>query len=281
MNNEKFLKTMLDFTQEAGVVALSLINTIQPELKKDHSIVTEADKSISALARQKLSALLKSPDHIMIDEEDPASNRYLNQSLLNKVPYIWSVDPIDGTRSFANQMPLYGISIGLIKNLKPWLGVLYLPSLKELFFCDGENAYFVENAFTRHEKKITIVPNHEELSHNSIFFCSETIINEFAWDTKDCHVMMPACAVIDLGWPTIGRGVGCILRSYLWDFAGAWPIFQAAGLKFRSITSGRAMEALDATLFNQTNAPWKMLEYHILSSEENFPLLKERLKVKD
>ena len=71
---------------------------------------------------------------------------------------IWAVDPIDGTRLYANRMPLFGISIGLIKDLKPWLGAVYFPMLKELFYCDGTEAYFVQDAFGAQELKTRIVP---------------------------------------------------------------------------------------------------------------------------
>ncbi len=140
------------------------------------------------------------------------------KSGLTKHPFIWALDPIDGTRLYANRMPLFGISIGLIKDLKPWLGVVYFPMLNELFYCDGTEAYFVKDAFGPKETKTRIVPLDEELSARSLFFCNDTFFDKFYWNDKDFHIMIHACAVVNLCWPTIGRGMGCFLRCHLMGF---------------------------------------------------------------
>ena len=106
--------------------------------------------------------------HVVIDEEDPGTFEYLEQKRLDQFSLILALDPIDGTRLYANRMPLFGISIGLIKDLKPWLGVVYFPALKELFYCDGVEAYFVQDAFGSKETKTRIVPLDEEISPRSL-----------------------------------------------------------------------------------------------------------------
>ena len=115
VSSEIYLERMLSFAREAGGMALDLINKSDPGLKKDHSVITLADKAISQLARTKLSDFLQNPEHILIDEEDPQLKRYSDPKCLGRSPFIWAVDPIDGTRLYANRMPLFGISIGLIK----------------------------------------------------------------------------------------------------------------------------------------------------------------------
>jgi len=120
-----YLERMLSIVQEAGGIALDLIQHSDPGLKKDHSIITLADKAISTLVRERLHDFLQDPQHILIDEEDGGSAEYLDQERLDRTSFIWALDPIDGTRLYANRMPLFGVSIGLIKDLKPWLGVVY------------------------------------------------------------------------------------------------------------------------------------------------------------
>ncbi len=264
-----YLNRMFSFVQEAGGIALDLMGKSDPGLKKDHSVITLADKSISRLARQHLSDFLQSPKHILIDEEDPQIAQYLDQKRLESASFIWAVDPIDGTRLYANHMPLFGISIGLIKDLKPWLGVVYFPALKELFYCDGKEAYFVQDAFSAKEKKVLIVPLNEELSGRSLFFCNDTFFNKFYWKDKDFHIMINACAVVNLCWPAIGRGVGCFSRCHLWDFAGSWPIIQRAGLDLRRISDGKIMDKLEADLF-QLEPVWHMNEYYLVSSQRHY-----------
>src|SRR3989338_1439179 len=139
----QYLELMKQMAQEAGGIALRLIADSSPSLKADNSVITKADSAISGLFRQKLKSLLATEKHILIDEEDIKDTRLFNQAFLESVPYVWVIDPIDGTKGFANRMPMFGISIGLLKSLKPWLGMIYLPILDELFYCDGEKSYFV------------------------------------------------------------------------------------------------------------------------------------------
>lgn len=179
-----YLERMLAFVREAGGIAMEFMDKSKPSLKKDRSIITAADKAISQLARSRLSDFLADPQHLLVDEEDPASVEYMDQKRLDQTPYIWAVDPIDGTRLYANGMPMFGISIGLIKDLKPWLGVVYFPMLHELFFCDGTEAYFIQNAFLPGEKKRMIVPINEEISARSLFFVMTPSLTGFTGPLK-------------------------------------------------------------------------------------------------
>ena len=268
--SDLYLERMLSIAREAGVIALGMIQHSEPGLKKDHSIITLADKAISRLARERLNDYLQDPAHILIDEEDPAIVEYLDQDRLDRSSVIWALDPIDGTRLYANRMPLFGISIGLIKDLKPWLGVVYFPMLNELFYCDGTEAYFVQNAFGPRETKTRIVPIDEELSARSIFFCNDTFFDKFYWNDKDFHIMIHACAVVNLCWPSIGRGIGCFLRCHLWDFAGSWPIIQRAGINLRRVSDGKILDRVEADLFDREPLSWHMKEYYLISSERNY-----------
>jgi len=277
MMREQYFKVIEDIVSEAGEIALNLIEDSQPAFKKDHSVITRADIVISQLVHKRLADLLKTPEHILIDEEDPAIARYFDQQLLNKTPYIWAVDPIDATRSYANRMPQFGISIGLIRDLKPWLGAVYFPLFKELFYCDGENSYFVQNAFMPDEIKIMIKPIDQQITGQSVLLCNDGFFRKFNWDYKDCHVMIQACAAVELCWPAIGRGCGAVFRSSLWDFAGSWPIIQSAGLALRSFESGQVLDRLELDFFTTEAATWKLREHHILSSERNYSLLKNKI----
>jgi len=272
-SSDIYIECMLSFVREAGGVALDLMGQGEPGLKKDQSVITLADKAISKLARARLSDFLQKPGHILIDEEDPNIIQCLDQKGLDQSSLIWALDPIDGTRLYANRMPLFGISIGLIKDLKPWLGVVYFPMLKELFYCDGTEAYFVQDAFGPQELKARIVPLDEEISARSLFFCNDTFFEKFYWKDKNFYIMINACAVVNLCWPTIGRGMGCFMRCHLWDFAGSWPILRRAGIDLRRISDGKVLDCLEADLFNHDPVAWRMKEYYLLSSERNYQLI--------
>lgn len=277
MNIPEYLPRMLDFAKKAGEIALRYRDDSAPGLKPDQTIITKADKEISALCKVMFADVIDGKEHIMIDEEDPQVASYLDQNTLNKATYVWSVDPIDGTRLYANKMPTFGISLGVLKDLKPWLGVVYFPVLNELFVSDGQYAYFVTQPFTDQEKRQLIVPIDEQLSPQSLFFCNDTFFRKFNWADKDFHIMIHACAVVNLCWPAIGRGVGCFLKSSLWDFAGSWPIMKAAGMDFRRVSDGKLIERIEVGIFAGGKKHWELNDYYLISSKRNFDIIKSKI----
>lgn len=74
----------------------------------------------------------------------PNHNFYGEEKIRNfrDSKYTWYVDPLDGTSNFVRNIPLFGISIGLIKNNEPILGVLYFPILNLIVYGKkGEGAF--------------------------------------------------------------------------------------------------------------------------------------------
>ena len=273
-----FLPILLQMAQEAGQIALKYFDNSSPTLKGDQSVLTKADLAVSSYISETLKNLLKTQEHLLIQEEDLHHQKHFSQSYLESAPYIWVVDPIDGTRNYANQIPLFGISIGILKDLKPWMGVVFLPLLKELFYCDGEFSFYIKNAFSPQQKQKKICPLEVNISPHSIFFTTETLIKNAGWNESLCHLFMSECAVVDLCWPAIGRGCGSFFNSHIWDFAGAWPVYQAAGLKLRSLVTSHSIEKIHVDLFHASlECPWQLKEQYLLSTEKNYSFLKEKL----
>lgn len=56
--------------------------------------------------------------------------------------YFWVIDPLDGTVNFAHGLPIFSVSIALIKGQEILSGVIYNPNLDELFVAEkGKGAY--------------------------------------------------------------------------------------------------------------------------------------------
>lgn len=281
--SEEFLACMKKIAFEGGKIALKLISkgTSSHFIKPDNSILTEADIKISELSHRVLGDLVKTTDHILIDEEDKENSKYIDESFLKKSPYIWVIDPIDGTRSYSNHMPHFGISIGLIKDLKPYLGLVYFPMLGDLFYSDSKQSFFVQNPFSENEKISKINPIDQKITSQSEFICCDSFFKAFEWNFSDCHIMSPNCAALSLCWPAVGRGCGAFFGSRIWDFAGSWPIFLSAKLSLRSYYTGNEITSLDVELFDKEGDNiWKLKDFYILSSKRNFPLLKKRITPK-
>lgn len=59
-----------------------------------------------------------------------------------KWPYLWLIDPLDGTKEFIKKNGEFTINIALINSNKPVIGVVSVPVKEEIFFaCSGLGAY--------------------------------------------------------------------------------------------------------------------------------------------
>jgi len=97
------------------------------ETKADASPVTVADRGAEELLRQLIAK--KFPDHGIIGEE--LGNERV------AAPFVWVLDPIDGTKSFISGVPLFGTLIALLHEGQPVLGCIHQPILRQLMIGDG------------------------------------------------------------------------------------------------------------------------------------------------
>ena len=123
------LQTALEFTQqcawEAGRITLGHFQTgVAIERKTDNSPVTIADKHAEQHIRSRITE--RWPDHNIIGEE------YANKE--SDSPFTWIIDPIDGTKSFIQGVPLYANLIALTDADGPLVGVANYPALNELVY---------------------------------------------------------------------------------------------------------------------------------------------------
>ncbi|MQA90334.1 MAG: histidinol phosphate phosphatase [Gemmatimonas sp.] len=119
------LDTLMDFAVRtsvaAGEVTLERFEGVVVEFKDDGSEVTEADRAAEERIHRAIEETY--PDHGIFGEEGakkPARSRYR-----------WIIDPIDGTRSFASGVPLYGVLLALELDDRPILGCAHFPVLDD------------------------------------------------------------------------------------------------------------------------------------------------------
>jgi inositol-phosphate phosphatase/L-galactose 1-phosphate phosphatase/histidinol-phosphatase len=89
--------------------------------KDDASPVTIADREAEAVMRRLIGAQF--PDHGIFGEEHGVERL--------DAPWVWVLDPIDGTKSFISGVPLFGTLIALLHEGRPVLGVLDQPVSRE------------------------------------------------------------------------------------------------------------------------------------------------------
>ena len=124
------MKTELSIAKEAAVEAGNLIlgyYKADYEIKDKgyHNPVTTADHASDARLKEILTQA--NPEYGWLSEETVDSKERLNRER------VWVVDPLDGTKEFIEGVPHFVVSIALVENGFPVLGVLYNPVSKELF----------------------------------------------------------------------------------------------------------------------------------------------------
>ena len=135
------IKKILNFSNiladEARLISLKYFKKkIKIKTKKRYGFdpVTIADIKI----QKKLNHLILKhfPDHSIIGEEE---THYKNSA------YEWCIDPIDGTKSFIQGMPLWGTLISLSENGNIILGLADIPALDERYIGYEKKAYKIVN----------------------------------------------------------------------------------------------------------------------------------------
>ena len=127
MNNELNLNNLLPKVQAAVREASRLMMDREHLLVKTKgamtNLCTSADLAVQDFLYQELRKLL--PGSGFLGEEE-------NLVDVNH-PYVWVVDPIDGTANFARQIPECCISVALRGDDEILLGVVYNPHHDQLF----------------------------------------------------------------------------------------------------------------------------------------------------
>jgi myo-inositol-1(or 4)-monophosphatase len=127
---------MLDFAidtaRRAGLLLLSMFEGQRDvKLKSAFELVTDADHASEALV---VSALGRQfPDHAIVAEESGGAAA--------EAGYTWLIDPLDGTNNYAHGLPVFSVSMALLHDGAPLLGVIYDPTRDELFAAErGQGA---------------------------------------------------------------------------------------------------------------------------------------------
>jgi myo-inositol-1(or 4)-monophosphatase len=155
--------------------------------------------------------------------------------------YKWIIDPLDGTTNFLHGLPIFAISIGLTKNNKTILGVVYEVCHRECFHAiEGGKAYC-------NDKVISISPiktlEESLLATGFPYYHTEKkenyleIIKIFLEQTHGIRRL--GSAAIDLAYVACGRMEGFFEYNLKpWDVAGGAFILQQAGGKVTDFSGG-------------------------------------------
>ena len=125
MPHSPYLATALDAAHAAAdVVRHYYQSNLAITIKADKSPVTEADVETEKTIRSIIEA--KYPDHGFYGEETGSSHL--------DAEYVWIVDPIDGTKAFVREYPMFSTQIALMHRGRLIVGVSSAPAYGELAY---------------------------------------------------------------------------------------------------------------------------------------------------
>src|SRR3989344_3241702 len=104
-----------------------LATTTKLKFKAHHEIVTAADLAANSAIQRVLTKL--TPGIPVLSEEGGS----IQTSPALKADLAWVLDPLDGTTNYTIRLPLWGISLALVRDGEPILGVISLPALHKHF----------------------------------------------------------------------------------------------------------------------------------------------------
>lgn len=113
--------------KEAGLLARRFLldpASLGVTAKGPQDFVTAADKAVEQLIADRIAETFPADGFL---GEEAASNRR------HDARWLWVVDPIDGTTNFIQGRPDWCVSIGLLLQGRPEVGVIYHPAQDELF----------------------------------------------------------------------------------------------------------------------------------------------------
>ena len=130
---ESLLETFLSAGQKAIELRKKGLKTI---FKSDNSPVTNGDLEVDKLIRKRI--FQTTPNIPLISEET------VNLNKNNEYKNFWLVDPIDGTKEYLNNKDEFTLNAALIIDLKPVIGIIYVPAKKRLFYSYGRGYAYEE-----------------------------------------------------------------------------------------------------------------------------------------
>ena len=132
------LNFAMQMARDAGRILLERQGrALQVSNKGDIDLVTEGDLAAEKLIIERIRSYY--PRHAILAEESGASEGSLSGAV--KSEWKWIIDPLDGTTNYAHGYPCFCVSIAAERAGKVDIGVIYNPTLDEMFAAErGQGA---------------------------------------------------------------------------------------------------------------------------------------------
>lgn len=217
---------LIEIVKEAGeILKDGYFSKKDVTFKATKDMVTKYDVAVENFLKKRF--LEEFRDFNVIAEESDNTDLEFNNSII--------VDPIDGTTNFVNKVPHTCISVGVYKDKKPFIGIVYNPILDELY-----TAVVGEGAYLNNDK--IEVSNESEFQKSLLStgfpYSNATNQDDLNDVIKKMKDILPRCqdirrlgsAAIDLCFVARGTYEGYYeMNLKAWDVSAGLIILQEAG----------------------------------------------------
>lgn len=223
------LTVMIEVALAAGKETLNHFRRgdLVVDRKGDDSPVTIADREAEQLTRRLLSE--RFPDDTIAGEE------FAEQS--GDSGYRWTVDPIDGTKSFICGVPLYSTLLALEHHGEPLAGMIFIPAMNQAVVAAmGMGCFSSDDLISWSPAKVSST---DQLS-DAVFVTSEVKSFRTRGDSDAYRRLEDSCFLTrtwgdGYGYMMVATGKADLMVDPIcnaWDVAAMVPILTEAGGKF-------------------------------------------------
>ena len=217
----------LDLAKKAAKESGKLLLENKKELNKS---LKSSNKDTKLIADLKAENLIK--EIIVNKSKYPILAEESGKSVEDLGDTFWVIDPLDGTANYSRGIPMCCVSIGLVKNMKSLLGVVYDFNNKDMYVGNSLTKISTLNndkiIVSDYKKKsdgvlVTGLPVSSDYSNTSL----EKIIYDMqSWK----KIRMIGSAAMSACYVASGKADLYMEKAtFLWDIAAGAAIVEAAG----------------------------------------------------
>jgi myo-inositol-1(or 4)-monophosphatase len=221
------LKTLRALVRETAQAELMpRFADVQRHVKRDGSLVTEADLAMQARLREALARVWPGFDFLGEEMEG-----HEHEALTAKAHEhgLWCLDPLDGTSNFTAGVPYFAVSLALLVNGEPHLGLVYDPVRDECFMAEhGKGAWL--NGLSLGTLVSLNLPLKRAIAGIDLKRLPKLLAARLAADAPYGSQRNFGASTLDWCWLADGRfHVYLHGGQKLWDFAAGWLILKESG----------------------------------------------------
>ena len=247
----------MDAIHQIGEKAMAYYGKGRPNVRFDERVVTEAEIHLTDVFQNRLKQ--EFPEH-QIFRFGEVNEDYSH----GQKRYLWTFDPLEGVANFQAGIPIWGVSIALLDNFWPILGLFYMPATDDLFHARaGKNAYWGN-------EKIRL-PAAGVIDNESLLLTYSRFHQSYR-ATFPGKIRSLGCASAHICYVAMGRADAAIITNESFQgLAAARVILEAAGGKICKMDGSdfHLNEFLDGLRIN---------EHLIVASQENLSQMRSFLK---